>query len=145
MSGEGPNSPCNFTHASVMNDPKDGFLVQSHSLYWPQACQLPGFPSLHMVCRAKHKFLFFLSITMILLTLSRNSKVQQELRRGRQMCVFSLHIKTEIYLRVKLPKFFIFRSSHCGSAVMNLTNIHEDLSLFPGPTQWVMDLMLLWL
>ena len=28
-------------------------------------------------------------------------------------------------------------SSHCGSAVMNLTSIHEDVGSIPGLTQWV--------
>ena len=36
-------------------------------------------------------------------------------------------------------------SSHRGSVVTNLTSIHEDLSLIPGPTQWAKDLLLLWL
>ena len=31
------------------------------------------------------------------------------------------------------------RSSRCGSVVMNLTSIHEDMSLIPGPAQWVTD------
>ena len=30
-------------------------------------------------------------------------------------------------------------SSWCGSAVMNLTSIHKDKGLIPGPTQWVKD------
>ena len=30
-------------------------------------------------------------------------------------------------------------SSHCGSAVMNQTNIHEDVGSIPGPTPWVKD------
>ena len=33
-------------------------------------------------------------------------------------------------------------SSWCGSAVTNLTSIHEDEGLIPGLTQWVKDLAL---
>ena len=33
-------------------------------------------------------------------------------------------------------------SSHCGSAVTNLTSIHEDIGLTPGPTRWIKDLAL---
>ena len=33
-------------------------------------------------------------------------------------------------------------SSHCGSAVMNLTSIHENVGSIPGVTQWVKDLVL---
>ena len=36
------------------------------------------------------------------------------------------------------------RSSHCGPAVGNPPGIHENAGLFPGPAQWVMDLVLLW-
>ena len=32
-------------------------------------------------------------------------------------------------------------SSHCGSAVMNLTSIHEDVNSIPGLTQWFKDLV----
>ena len=35
-------------------------------------------------------------------------------------------------------------SSHCGSAVINPTNIHEDVGLIPGPAQWVKDPALPW-
>ena len=36
-----------------------------------------------------------------------------------------------------------FREFHCGSAVMNLTGIHENVSLIPGLAQWIKDLALL--
>ena len=32
-----------------------------------------------------------------------------------------------------------FRSSPCGSAVTNLTSIHEDVGLIPGLGPWVKD------
>ena len=40
---------------------------------------------------------------------------------------------------------YITGSSHCGSAEMNLTNVHEDVGLIPGTIQWVKDSALLWL
>ena len=36
------------------------------------------------------------------------------------------------------------RSSHCGSAVTNLTSIHENAGSIPGLTQWVKYLALPW-
>ena len=30
-------------------------------------------------------------------------------------------------------------SSYCGSAVANLTSIHEDTDSIPGPARWVKD------
>ena len=43
------------------------------------------------------------------------------------------------YHNKKIPKG---RSSHCGSAEMNLTSIHEDMGLIPGLDQRVKDLAL---
>ena len=36
-----------------------------------------------------------------------------------------------------------YESSHCGSGVMNLTSIYENVGSIPGLTQWVKDLALL--
>ena len=40
-------------------------------------------------------------------------------------------------------KFFSFRSSRRGSELTNGSSNHEDVSLIPGPTQWVKDPALL--
>ena len=42
-------------------------------------------------------------------------------------------------------KYKIIGSSHCGSAVMSPTSIHEDVGSIPGPTRGVKDLALPWL
>ena len=47
----------------------------------------------------------------------------------------------EIWLQFKK---FNLRSSHCDSAVMNPTIIHEDMGSIPGPAQWIKDPELLW-
>ena len=36
-------------------------------------------------------------------------------------------------------QMYRLRSSHCGSAVTNQTNIHEDLGSINGPAEWVKD------
>ena len=49
----------------------------------------------------------------------------------------------EFPLYEKLHVMKICRSSHRGSEVRNLTSIHEDPGLIPGPAQWVKDPSLL--
>ena len=44
------------------------------------------------------------------------------------------HINIREWLRALKEE--INRSSHCGTAEMNLTNIHEDAGLIPGLAQW---------
>ena len=44
---------------------------------------------------------------------------------------------------VEIDLSALLRSSHCGSAVMNLTSILEDAGSIPGLTQWVEDPLLL--
>ena len=38
-----------------------------------------------------------------------------------------------------LKKSLLFGSSHCGSVVMNLTRVHEDVGLIAGLDQWIKD------
>ena len=42
-------------------------------------------------------------------------------------------------------KIFYLRSSHRGSLETNVTRNHEVAGSIPGLTQWVKDLVLLWL
>ena len=42
-----------------------------------------------------------------------------------------------------LSKISTFGSSHCGTAEMSLTSIHEDAGPIPGPAQRVSDPALL--
>ena len=40
---------------------------------------------------------------------------------------------------VKAKQNISERSFCCGSVIMNLTSIHEDVGSIPGPAQWVKD------
>ena len=47
------------------------------------------------------------------------------------------------YLKIIMVQKKRKRSSHCGSAVMNLTSNHEDSGLIPGLVQCIKDPVLL--
>ena len=55
----------------------------------------------------------------------------------RAICFSSRPALVSIQLSIKF-----YRSSHCGSVVMNLTSIYEDGGLIPDLTQWVKGLAL---
>ena len=42
-----------------------------------------------------------------------------------------------IQMKFMCPVELSDKSFCCGSTVMNLTGIHEDVGLNPGPAQWV--------
>ena len=53
--------------------------------------------------------------------------------------------KTELNSKQSNQKDFLkkeYQSFHWGSVVKNPTNIHEDMGLIPGSTQWVKDMAL---
>ena len=59
------------------------------------------------------------------------------------LVLYSLFISSFMSVGIYyLSKNFHFGSSHCGSAEKNLTNIHKDVGLIPGLSQWIGDLAL---
>ena len=67
---------------------------------------------------------------------------QRILREGRNPgVIFSCDTLKPIVKGIRGNKF---GSSHCGSAVTNLTSIHEDAGSNPGLAQWVKDYLELW-
>ena len=52
----------------------------------------------------------------------------------RQLLIVAWDIREDSKKKKKREREF--RSSHCGSAVTNLTGIHEDMGLIPGLAQW---------
>ena len=55
------------------------------------------------------------------------------------MCVY-VNVCVYVYICMCINIYIIeSRSFYCGSAVMNLTGIHEDAGLVSGLTQWSKD------
>ena len=61
-------------------------------------------------------------------------------------CLWKHCLPEKPFLRLTFWASFktLHRSSHCGSALMNLTSIQEDTGSIPGPTQWIKDPVLPW-
>ena len=61
-------------------------------------------------------------------------------------CNFSFGWRKLFFYNSRLGRILYnmtFGSSCCGSAETNLTSIHEDKGLIPGPGKWVKDSVLL--
>ena len=50
---------------------------------------------------------------------------------------------SENYIHRRSHESMVIGSSCCGSAVTNMTSIHEDMGFVPGLAQWVKDPALL--
>lgn len=121
------NWPSTSKHASVMNYPKRASWPRpALGICWPQACQLPRFPSLHVTCWAKCNFLFFSpSLWCHLLTLSYSSLIQWD--RGRESrCVCSVcRIKPKYIGKYSSLLYFLY---FLYTTLKHLFNPHETES-----------------
>ena len=50
-----------------------------------------------------------------------------------------LCLNDSILIYIGFDKIYFDWSSHCSSAIMNPTSIHEDSCSIPGPAQWIKD------
>ena len=74
--------------------------------------------------------------------------MHNDLEEAIHLCIMLLQISKEQTLDTWHPflllkvKFNSERSSHCGTAEMNLSRNHELVGSIPGLAQWVKDLAL---